>query len=259
MKNPILPKHISKNRPIIAVTNCPIPKVSIAFVLLAVFFVLGGCGTDQEDDTNALAEPILAVTATSTLPPATSATAATELPTSTEQIAADDPPNSAGCSFEPHLDFFGHPDFDALRQSMGCAIDEPLFDPVAINEFGDGPEFNRFMIWTSIDGMIYVMRPDNGWEIHADTWSADEPEIACSLSGFVFASPPLPRRGFGKLWCESELLQETMGTIVREERLCQHAVLQQFERGQLLACFEDATYRYFRIMEDQTWESVFIQ
>jgi len=31
-------------------------------------------------------------------------------------------------------------------------------------------------------------------------------------------------------------------------------VLQRFERGRLLACFEDATIRYFRLLDDGTWD-----
>lgn len=47
-----------------------------------------------------------------------------------------------------------------------------------------------------------------------------------------------------------------MGPVPREERLCQHAVVQQFERGRLLACYEDATIRYIRLLNDGTWDTV---
>lgn len=243
--------------------------------------MLGGCNAEQKPATNAstgsnpTVGPILAATTTPTQPPSTSegAILATEtpavLPTSSPAEVADQTvsqpdqseptENVSGCSAEPYLDFFGHPDFDSLLAIMGCALADPLFNPVAINEFGEGPEYDRFMLWTSVNGMIYVLRPDSGWEIHADTWRADLPEIGCNPNNIEFASPPLPRRGFGKIWCELESLQSIMGTIEKEERLCQHAVLQRFENGQLLACFEDVTYRYFRIMDDKTWESVFIQ
>lgn len=247
-------------------------------LMLLTVFLLCGCSAEQGTsattgtETNPTAAPILAPTVTPNLQDAADAQADSiaQPPTSAQEetsvdSAAPQPTTesaaagAAACNVEPHLDFFGYPNFDSLQELMGCAVAEPIFEAVAINEFGEGPAFDRFMLWTSTDRMIYVLRPDNGWEVHTDTWSEEQPEIACSLDGLAFASPPLPRRGFGKLWCQSELLQETMGTIVREERSCQHAVLQQFERGQLLACFEDATYRYFRIMEDQTWESVFIQ
>jgi hypothetical protein len=45
-----------------------------------------------------------------------------------------------------------------------------------------------------------------------------------------------------------------LGAVPREERLCQYAVLQRFQSGRLLACFEDATIRYFRILDNGTWD-----
>ena len=54
-------------------------------------------------------------------------------------------------------------------------------------------------------------------------------------------------------------LQETLGTIDREERLCQHTVVQRFEQGFLLACFEDATIRYFRLLDVGAWDLEMVQ
>ena len=67
------------------------------------------------------------------------------------------------------------------------------------------------------------------------------------------------RRGFGKLWCSVESVRLALGTIDSEERLCQHAVVQRFEQGRLLACFEDATIRYFRVLDDGTWDMEMVQ
>jgi hypothetical protein len=50
-----------------------------------------------------------------------------------------------------------------------------------------------------------------------------------------------------------------MGEIDREERLCQHAVTQRFDNGRLLACYEDATIRYFRILNDGAWQMEMVQ
>ena len=182
---------------------------------------------------------------------------AAEAPTAEEAVSAAGA--EASCSVEPALDFYGHPNYETLQDQLGCALNEASFEAVAINEFGAGPEFERFMLWTSTDKLIYVLRSDNSWQTHVDTWADDQPEILCNPLNAIFSSPPLPRRGFGKLWCEVDGLAEEMGLVEREERLCQHAVLQQFEHGQLLACFEDATYRYIQLMNDNSWETVFIQ
>jgi hypothetical protein len=157
------------------------------------------------------------------------------------------------CEIESSLDLAGYPD---LEQQMGCPLDIATFDPIAINEFGPGPEYDRFMLWFSDEKQIYVLYPDNKWETFPDTWEEGDATFSCNPLEGEAESPPLPRRGFGKLWCSDPELQEVMGTIEREERLCQHAVLQRFETGRLLACFEDASIRYFRLLDNQTWDLV---
>jgi hypothetical protein len=157
------------------------------------------------------------------------------------------------CAIESNLDLAGYLD---LEQQMGCSLDIATFNPIAINEFGPGPEYDRFMLWFSDEKLIYVLYPDNTWETFPDTWEEGDATFSCNPLGGEAESPPLPRRGFGKLWCNNENLQEVMGTVEREERLCQHAVLQRFETGRLLACFEDASIRYFRLLDNQTWDLV---
>ncbi|NJN84477.1 MAG: hypothetical protein HC802_20815 [Caldilineaceae bacterium] len=154
------------------------------------------------------------------------------------------------CGIESDLDLAGYADLEAR---MGCPTDVASYDPVALNEYGPGPEFDRFMLWFSSESTIYVLLPDGSWQRYDDTWQEGDPTFTCNPLKGEPESPPLPRRGFGKVWCEVEGLQETLGTIVREERLCQHTVTQPFPGGRLLACFEDATIRYFRIMDDGTW------
>ena len=228
-------------------------------LMLGALLVLAGCGDDEE--------------ATPTPPPATEATAAEQppespLPTPTTgevqtevQPAAEDAvkPTAAvtvtvaangstavfvplevdpgiDCDIESHIDLAGYP---GLEDLLGCPTEAAILDPIAINEFGEGPEFDRFMLWFSHEGLIYVLLPDGSWQTHADTWQESEPTYPCNPLGGEPDSPPLPRRGFGKLWCSDPELQEIMGTVPKEERLCQHSVLQRFASGRLLACFED--------------------
>jgi hypothetical protein len=161
------------------------------------------------------------------------------------------------CLIESHIDFAGFPD---LETQMGCAIEDASLAAVAINEFGDGPDYNRFMLWLENEQMIYTMLPNATWQAFPDSWHEELPEIQCNPFALAeLTSPPIPRRGFGKVWCEVEELQELLGTIEREERLCQHAVTQQFEEGKLVGCFEDATIRYFRVLDDGSWEQRFVQ
>ncbi len=161
------------------------------------------------------------------------------------------------CAIEPNPDLVGYADMEAR---MGCPLSEATTDPVAINEFGDGPDYNRFMLWFGSEGQIYVLLPDKTWLAYSDTWTDDQPEISCNPDNLdPPTSPPLPRRGFGKLWCNVESVRLALGNIDREERLCQHSVAQRFEQGRLLACFEDATIRYFRVLDDGTWDLEAVQ
>ena len=152
---------------------------------------------------------------------------------------------------EYDLDLAGYPD---LKSKMGCALSAAKTDPVAIDEFGQGPDYSRFMLWFGEDKQIFVLFPDQTWQAYNDTWDDSQPEITCNPLSTPPKSPPLPRRGFGKLWCSVDGLQEKLGTTDREERLCQHTVVQSFEQGRLLACFEDATIRYFRLLNNGTWD-----
>jgi len=150
------------------------------------------------------------------------------------------------------LDLAGYEDLSAR---MGCPLEAANFDAVGINEFGPGPQFDRFMLWFGSELKIYVLLPDKRWTVYDDTWSEDQPLFTCNPLDITPASPPLPRRGFNKIWCTVDGLQEIMGTVIIEERLCQHAVVQRFERGRLLACYEDATIRYIRLLDDGTWDT----
>lgn len=161
------------------------------------------------------------------------------------------------CRIDTSLDLIGYPD---LNESMGCAIAEASNGDIAINEFGLGPDFDRFMLWLSNTREIYVLLPNETWQTFLDTWTEEEPEILCNPLGVdPPTSPPLPRRGFGKLWCTVNELQELMGEIIKEERLCQHTVTQRFEEGVVIGCFEDATIRYFRILNNGGWYDQFVQ
>ena len=189
----------------------------------------------------------VATVATNSITATTPTALSTPTFTALEAEAGDD------CEIESSLDLVGYPN---LEQSMGCATEPAIFDPIAINEFGDPDQpTDRFMLWFSHETAIYVLLPDGTYQVHEDTWDeAVDPTYPCNPLGGEEDSPPLPRRGFGKLWCSSPGLQQILGAVPREERLCQYAVLQRFQSGRLLACFEDATIRYFRILDNGTWD-----
>jgi hypothetical protein len=160
--------------------------------------------------------------------------------------------DDADCPVESHLDLMGYPELEA---QLGCAVEEAAFDAIAINEFGDADPTDRFMLWFSGENLIYVLYPDGRYVGFPDTWrEGSDPTFPCNPLNGEEASPPLPRRGFGKLWCGDPNLQAVMGAVPREERLCQHAAQQRFAAGRLIACFEDGTVRYFRLLDDGRWD-----
>jgi len=252
-------------------------KWTTLFVLAITLVMLAGCGDDAQPtptpdvtaveaaatDTaapNPTTEPVTvaespvaevsaAVTATEGI------TTAEQLSTATETPAAEE--GGSGCAIEPNPDLVG---YDDVIGKLGCPISEGAGDTVGINEFGEGPDYKRFMLWFGGEGQIYVLTDDGRWLAYTDTWQEGDPEIACNPENLDPAtSPPLPRRGFGKLWCTVDTVRTSMGHIDREERLCQHAVVQRFQQGRLLACFEDATIRYFRILENGAWDMELVQ
>jgi hypothetical protein len=260
-------------------------RTTVGFVALCLVWTLTACGQGAEPTPTATPSPIPTATANSAptaTPPApapgapenapaaagTPGELAVEIPTVQVEPAAPavlaTPTVSVlevieanrACAVEYDLDLAGYPD---LTGQMGCALSEANYDPVGINEFGAGPDYNRFMLWFGSEGQIYVLFPDQTWQAYEDTWADGQPELSCNPLNVAAASPPLPRRGFGKLWCTVDGLQQKLGAIEREERLCQHTVVQRFERGRLLACFEDATIRYFRLLDDGSWDMIMVQ
>ncbi|MCX6044901.1 MAG: hypothetical protein NT075_07290 [Chloroflexi bacterium] len=239
-------------------------------ILLATGLLIAACGGDTKPEPSATATvaaqaaaPTIVATApvpTSTsVAPSTLANPTTAIitataalsPTNNVTVAAASNPGEP-CPQEVDLDLAGYPD---LQAKMGCPLELANFDPIAFNEFGPGPNFDRFMLWISNENKIYVLQPDKTWQTYDDTWKEGEPTYTCNPLKGEPKSPPLPRRGFNKIWCTVPKLQEVMGTTVLEERQCQHAVLQRFQQGRLLGCYEDATIRYIRLLDNGTWDT----
>ena len=241
----------------------------LGLLVCSVLICLPACGSGGEPATSVVAAaevptPTSGAPTATPLQPTATPTALLQSPipsvtqalTTTGVVTAASVAEGATCTQEADIALANYPD---RQQLMGCALGPAIFDPVAINEFGPGPDFDRFMLWFGHEEQIYVLRPDKRWQAYPDTWTEDQPTIACNPLGGEATSPPLPRRGFGKLWCQEAGLQELLGTIIREERLCQHTVLQPFQNGRLLACYEDATIRYFRVMDDGAWDQVLVR
>ena len=47
--------------------------------------------------------------------------------------------------------------------------------------------------------------------------------------------------------------------VVRDDHERHALIVQPFEQGRMVACFEDATIRYFRLLNDGTWDLEIVQ
>ncbi len=238
---------------------------------LLLCLALAACGGDQDatptpEATQVIATPVAATESPlptpTAVPVAVAASADTTVsPSPTVTVASAsgtavytplEVDAGTDCEIESNLDLLGYPN---LEERMGCPVAAASLEPVAINEYGAAQPTDRFMLWLSQENQIYVLFPDGAYQTYTDTWNeATDPTFSCNPLDWEEESPPLPRRGFGKVWCDDPAVREALGPVAREERLCQHSVLQRFDNGRLLACFEDATVRYFRLRDDKTWD-----
>ncbi len=150
----------------------PPRRALLLFALLSILIlVLAACGRDEEEPTPTAApaaeSPLVVTTAPTDAPdapdsPLPSPTAATpQEPDTQADSVATATVNANGttavftplevdegiqCDIESHIDLAGYPD---LEQVVGCPTGEATTDPIAINEFGEGPDFDRFMLWFS--------------------------------------------------------------------------------------------------------------
>ena len=67
-----------------------------------------------------------------------------------------------------------------------------------------------------------------------------------------------PRRGFGLVWEENETVRDRLGWGVNEERPCDDAHVQPFERGVMVSCTHDvvpsAKIYVFTLYDDDTYD-----
>jgi hypothetical protein len=88
------------------------------------------------------------------------------------------------------------------KENNGCPLPEPTATPVVISTGGTYQPFeNGWMFWREDIREIYAVYR-SGWSSYLDTWQEGQDEYSCPETGAPSQSPPTPKRGFGKLWCE---------------------------------------------------------
>ena len=85
------------------------------------------------------------------------------------------------------------------------------------------------MFWREDSRRIYVLYSDGRWEWHDDTWREGDPAFTCGTQ----QSPPTPRRGFGKVWCEHDNVRQGLGNATDVEG-GERGEVQDFVNGLIL-------------------------
>ena len=104
------------------------------------------------------------------------------------------------------------------------------------------------MIWREDAGQIYVRYNSGSWIGFSDTWNEGQPEYSCPNIGTT--SPPVPKRGFGKIWCEHADVRSQLGWARNEEQGF-HGNIQDFLTGGHIIQMD--TGRIFVLYPTGTW------
>lgn len=155
------------------------------------------------------------------------------------------PGANIACSFGPP------PQFAELWlkyiSALGCPTDVAADGNFAVQTFRDGYMFDD--VRNDKAKRIYALYPDHTYDVFADTWYEGTPEHLCP-DVKIPEGRFLPKRGFGKIWCEHpEVQQKLPGAMKPESGIVLH--VQDFERGMMwgntpggvITLFADGTWR----------------
>ncbi len=128
---------------------------------------------------------------------------------------------------------------------LGCPSGDEYSLLMAFEEFERGQ-----MLWKQDNLTIYVLVAGGSWRSFRDTYQASDGEYACPDRA-PSQTPPTPRRGFGRVWCDQEWVRNSLGNALADERGYTD-VLQGFERGFI---FRSDLGTVYILYSDGRWES----
>ncbi len=111
---------------------------------------------------------------------------------------------------------------------------------MALEDFSGGR-----MVWRKDIRQIYVLYNNKQWAAYADAWRSGDPEYSCGTP----QSPPTPMRGFGKIWCDYDVVRAGLGDAVNAEWSVIGAV-QEFAGGFILQPDDTQVYVFYN---NGTW------
>lgn len=138
-----------------------------------------------------------------------------------------------------------------VASQIGCASGNAISGFIAEETFQKGKMFWREPIDA---GQVVGLYNDSTWQIlKAGDFTATDPEFSCPDKNTPSQSPPTPRRGFGKAWCNIAGVRDRMGNATDAEWGYTNW-MQQFDRGFMLRVesgdiyvFYSSTQRWVRL------------
>lgn len=128
--------------------------------------------------------------------------------------------------------------------TLGCPSAAPSTSVLMAKESFEGGQ----MIWREDYRQIYVRYDSGSWRSFSDSWNEGQPEFSCPDMGTQ--SPPVPGRGFGKVWCEQSDVREQLGWAKNEEQGFR-GIVQDFLTGGHIIQMD--TGRIFILYPAGTW------
>ncbi len=169
-------------------------------------------------------------------PPVATATEAPTLPPTPE------PTPTAACDVAIHADLLKAYEEAGGKSRLGCPYTPAEEEPWGAQRFERG-----VMLWRGTYRTIYIGRADGSFIVTPDEWGEDTPEYFCHIEAPEGLRQP--KRGFGLVWCRSEMERDALGFAIEEEYPVT-GLTQQFEGGLL---FGEADRPVRAFYSDGTW------
>lgn len=97
---------------------------------------------------------------------------------------------------------------NVYHSELGCPTNQAHTSDSAEEAFQGG-----LMLWRKDTDQIYVIYGDGTWQPFANTLVDGDPEYPCGTK----SSPPSPRRGFAKIWCNNSMVRNKLGSATDYE------------------------------------------
>ena len=102
------------------------------------------------------------------------------------------------------------------------------------------PFENGLMLWRSDSAEIYALPAGQPFFRTPDTWDSSQREYTCPADA-LSQTPPTPKRGFGKVWCQTPSLRVQLGNATGQESTSD-VRWEEFEFGSMFGREGEAVY-----------------